>query len=138
MSKIIYDLDNNTFTDKLTNTTYHFKKFKENLSIKKILFYFFKIKETEIICKYPPSDIKNVSVRILLFLSIISKANLKINNKNTDYIQYNFMTLLFKWFFLNLFKGKLLDYFFFLLIKKKLKKKIYQKLINQIKIYYIH
>ena len=123
MSKIIYDLDNNTFTDKLTNTTYHFKKFKENLSIKKILFYFFKKKETEIICKYPPSDIKNVSVRILLFLSIISKANLKINNKNTDYIQYNFMTLLFKWFFLNLFKGKLLDYFFFLLIKKKLKKK---------------
>ena len=79
MNKLIYDLDNNLFIDKIDEQTYHFKDFRKNLTFKKFFFYLLKIREVQIISNYPINDLRNLSLKMILFLTLISKSNLKIN-----------------------------------------------------------
>ena len=69
MNKLIYDLDNNLFIDKIDGKIYHFKDFKKNLTIKKFFFYLLKIKEVQIISNYPLNDLRNLSLKMILFLT---------------------------------------------------------------------
>ena len=122
MNKLIYDLDNNLFIDKIDGKIYHFKDFKKNLTIKKFFFYLLKIKEVQIISNYPLNDLRNLSLKMILFLTLISKSNLKINNRETKYSDYNFFLLSIKWLLFNCFKAGFFEKIVLLLIKKKIKK----------------